>query len=150
MNKEKKSTNPTGKERKVKVSRFEMICNTYVNVDRIRSFWREGEKREILVVELDDGQVLKERDERCVCENNINGYEHIIQIIPCIKPLYVRYRGEGGKEYEYPIYYIGLCASGYVRPLDVCGADEIFFADDASNFVGLYSESLEEERKENK
>lgn len=127
--------------------RFEKIGNTYVNVDKIRSFWRDSTKDEILVVKLDDGDVLRTHDERSGWQNAISGYEHIVQVIPCIKPLYVRYRGEDGNECESPVYYMGLCASGDIRPLEICGADMVYFADDMSNFIGLYIETLEEERR---
>mgnify|MGYP001064870163 CR=1 FL=1 len=129
------------------MSRFEMVGNIYVNVDKIRLFWREGEEGEILAVELDNGKVLRTHDERGGWQNTISGYEHIVQIMPCTKPLYMRYRGESGEILESPVYYVGVCADGCVRPLEVCGADEIFFADDISNFVGLYSETLENERR---
>ena len=130
------------------MSRFERISGRYINVDKIRCYWREGERGECIAVELDDGGMLREHDVRRMIERCIDGVFHIVQIIPCIKPLYARYT-EDGKEVESPIYYLGLCASGHARPLDICGADGVGFADESCNYVGLYCETLEEERKEN-
>lgn len=129
------------------MARFEKIGDTYVNVDKIRCFWREGEKGEFLAVELDDGQVLRTRDVRYgLLEEQISGSEHIVQVIPCVKPLYVRYRNEYREIYESPIDYIALCANGDIRPLETCGMDGILFFDDMSNYVGLFCEKLEEEK----
>ena len=127
------------------MSRFKEIGSTYVNIDKIETFWRDD--KNVLTVELDDGQTLRTRDVMHALENSIIGYDYIVQVIPCIKPLYIRYKGENEKKYESPIYYMGLCASGDVRPLEVCGVDIVCFADDMSNFIGIYNETLDEERK---
>ncbi len=129
------------------MSRFEEINGLNVNIDKIRCFWREGECGETLVVELDNGKRIRRHDERKAIQMSIEGESHVVQVIPCIKPLYARYTEEG-KEMEYPIYYLGLCADGYARPLDVYGDVGMIFADEACNYIGLYSEALEEERKE--
>ncbi len=128
--------------------RFEKIGDTYVNVDKIRCFWRE-ENGKVLAVELDDGQVLRTRDVRYgLLEERISGSGHIVQVIPCVKPLYVRYRGEAREIYESPVDYIALCANGDIRPLETCGMDGMLFFDEMSNYVGLFCGKLEEEKEE--
>lgn len=128
------------------MNRFEEIGNVNVNIDKIRCFYREGERGENIIVELDDGRRVKAHDKRKIIEGFIRGDSHIIQVIPCVKQLYARYI-ENGKEFECPIYYLGLCADGYVRPLDVYGMENMMFADDVGNYIGLYSETLEEEKE---
>lgn len=68
--------------------------------------------------------------------------DFITQVISCTKILYARYRGSDGKCFDCPVYYLALCADGCIRPLDV--NVDVCFADDASNYVGLYSESNDE------
>ena len=69
--------------------------------------------------------------------------DFITQVIPCIRPLYARYREDDEREFESPIDYLGLCANGEVRPLKVCEDIGVDFADVVDNYVGLYNESLD-------
>lgn len=126
------------------MARFENVAGTTINVDKIKAYYRMSTDRNVLVVELENREVYKAHDKHCCLEKRLDGSDFITQVIPCPKPLCARYREDDGKEYGYPVYYLGLCADGYVRPLDICGGDGICFADDASNYVGLYSESNEE------
>ena len=124
------------------MSRFAKIGIRNVNIDKIRCYWNEGEAYDDIVVQLDDGKTIRAHDERSIAEGDIIGRNHITQIIPCIKTLYARYEIDGN-EVEYPVYYLGLCADGFVRPLDVCGYDGVGFADESRNYIGLYSETLD-------
>lgn len=127
------------------MTRFEKINGTFVNVDRIRGYWRGiNQEMDMIHVELDNGEVIDALDEHHVIENQINGFYFIEQVIPCQKVLYARYISNG-KEWEEPVYYLALCADGCVRPFDICGPEGCTFADDADNFIGLYSKTIKEE-----
>lgn len=132
------------------MARFEWIGNTMVNVDKVRTCYRKVDEPDVLIVELDNGEVCKHPGKSCWMEEQIEGGSFIAQVIPCPKLLYARYKEDDGREYDYPVYYLALCADGYVRPLDIAGCDGVCFADDADNFVGLFSERAEKENDNEK
>lgn len=128
------------------MARFEHIGNTMVNVDKIRTCYRKIGEPDVLIVELDNGETCEAYDKKHVAEENLEGSSFIVQVIPCSKPLYARYCDEN-EEFDCPVYYLALCADGYVRPLSMCEGEGMDFADDAGNYVGLYSERLRKESK---
>ena len=117
------------------MSRFIYINGDYINSNQVVRTERRGE---YLGVYLKNEKYERIHDKYRVYEEEINGEDFIVQVIPCVKPLYVNYREDADKIVERPIYYLGLCASGYVRPLDIYGYEGVMFADDASNYLGLY------------
>lgn len=129
------------------MSRFVNIGGYNLNVDKIRSYNFNGsDKGRKLIVEMDNGDIYT--DYSASREDFILGHDHIVQVIPCTKPLYMRYR-DGEEFREDPVHYLALCGDGYIRPLEVCGCEGFFFADDFINYLGLYPVSMEEEGKEN-
>lgn len=116
------------------MSRFETVGGHVVNVEKIKKMWRDAFKH--LYVEFDNGDVMDVRDERYIYERAIGGRDHVVQVIPPTYPLYARYEGDEKGDIERPIRYLGLCANGDVRPLELCN-DGLCFADEADDFIGL-------------
>lgn len=117
------------------MSRFETVGGHMVNVERVKKMWRD-ESNKCLYVELDGGHVMDVRDERHDIERAIEGRDRVVQVIPPTYPLYARYEGDEKGDIERPIRYLGLCADGRIRPLELCN-DGLFFADEADDFIGL-------------
>ncbi len=121
------------------MSRFVSLGAFAVNADKVRRFWRVSDYEHILKLELDDGRILDVTDGYFAYENALEGREHIIQVFPVAYPLYATYKGDERSDIERPIRYMGLCANGEVRPLELC-SDGLCFADDTDDFIELHEE----------
>ena len=122
------------------MARFIEVAGTHLNVDKIKSYYHTFNcGKPILCVKTDDGNVHYETDRGCLMEESLRGNDFIVQVIPCVKPLYARYE-EAESICEYPVDYLGLCADGTVRPLGVFG-NGVQFCDKTGNFIGLSENS---------
>jgi len=108
-----------------------------INVDMVRGFWRVLGKKGILRVQLDNGETVDVLDGDSMIERLLEGREHIVQVFPVVHPLYATYKGDEKSDIERPIRYMGLCANGEVRPLELC-SDGLCFADDVDDFIRLH------------
>ncbi len=116
------------------IGNFEGIVD--VNVDKVAKFWRVLGRNDILRLQLDNGETMDVLDKHFTVERELEGRDHVVQVIPPTYPLYARYEGDEKGDIERPIRYLGLCANGDVRPLELCN-DGLCFADEADDFIGL-------------
>lgn len=123
------------------MARFESVGNTTVNIDKIRTYYKIAAEPDTLIVELDNGETYRARDKFGYLEDCLEGNNFVVQVIPCSKPLYAWYKDDEG-EHSRPVHYLGLCANGCVRPLDVRDSENIGFADEACNYTGLHEKAL--------
>ncbi len=123
------------------MSRFVTVYSKFengevtINTDKVEKLWRIGNKSTLHVC-LCNGHTMEVLDERHDIERAIEGRDRVVQVIPPTYPLYARYEGDEKGDIERPIRYLGLCANGDVRPLELCN-DGLCFADEADDFVGL-------------
>lgn len=118
------------------MNRFEYLNGKYENVDMIASVYDiDGGKCRVLYkngkyMEISNGYI-----------EDVTGGSHIVQIIPCVKPVVAIYecKNEEGKStiFEEDVFYLGLCADGCIKPVVLSeGTYEIINVD---NFKGLIS-----------
>ena len=98
------------------MSRFVKIDGQNINVDFIRSYCQlDGQTH----VTLNDGTKLIEPDiEIEMVENMISGAFHIVQIIPCVKPMMASFNhNEDNSRWETEINFLAVMGDGTVSPL---------------------------------
>jgi hypothetical protein len=121
------------------MSRFVDVNGVRTNVDFVESFWqaKDGELR----VYLRAGDVEKVPPKQAgLVLQQLSGEDHVVQVFPAAFPVYAVYRNEDeGGYFADPVYYLALCADGYIRGVECCDGwfDTI---SESGNCEGLYPE----------
>ena len=119
------------------MSRFAYVeGQEYINTEEIVRWYpavRGG--NHFIFIEYKDG-ATSSHPRTSYTEEELEGSNYIVQVIPCHNELYSVWR-TGDNEYcSSGILYLGLTASGELKPLDM--ADGYFCVTNDSNFLGIY------------
>lgn len=120
---------------------FYELENTSINISRIRKIGSVGE--DAVRIAFDDGS-MDIYHTQCGAAQAMKYLERtILQITPCPSPLYNVFNNNDGSYFHERVFCLALCADGIVRSLS--GGGYFDLAEEASNFVGCFSEeSLDE------
>ena len=74
--------------------------------------------------------------------NATQGQYHVVQVIPCVAPLYEVYSKDSRDEEFFcnRLHFVGLCADGEVRALTLTEGRFEVVGDNVKNFCGIIPE----------
>lgn len=117
------------------MNRFVDIGGTRTNVDSVSNYWMSKAKSLHLVFTNNEAKTVPHPSAKMVLED-LNGKNHIVQIIPCQFPIYAVWQEEDNSHFAVPVHFLGLCADGEMRGLQLFEGYFDIIGD--GNFLGLY------------
>jgi hypothetical protein len=112
------------------------LGDTVININKIKQIGIESKKAVSVTFDDDTTEIYGTYGDAERAVEQLG--KTILQLIPCITPMYNIYKNGDGTYFHDRVYYLALCADGCVRSL---AAPDYFFelADEANNFVGVFT-----------
>lgn len=118
------------------MSRFINADGLHINVDSIRTYWQTQDRALHIELVNDDIRTVPSAKASFVIEQ-LDGRNHIVQIIPAPADMLVKYKEDDGRISQWKPLCLALMQNGEVRIVDMDADGLEDFADEAANFEGI-------------